>query len=324
MSSHPTGLSGVRIAAVAGHLPAQTVTNADLKARGLDTSDEWIVARTGIQTRRVAAPDESIVDLGVAAASKALAEAGIDGGDIDLVICATATMTSPIPNAAGRIASGIGTRCAALDINAGCAGSSYGLGLASDVIRSGTAKRVMVVCAERLTDWVDPMDRSTAILFGDGAGAFVVTADDDPQRQDIGPIAWLSDGYAAPTIVAAREDGAMVMQGQAVFRWATTQLAPLALKACERAGVAVADLKAFVPHQANLRIIEALAPAIGIDETRTVIARDVINTGNTSSASVPIALANLIAAGSVRSGDPVLIIAFGAGLSAASQVIRCP
>lgn len=317
-------MRGVRLVAVTGHLPTGTVANADLMARGLDTSDEWIVSRTGIHSRRAAAPDESVVDMGAAAAGKALAAAGIDGAAVDLVILASCTETEPIPGGAAIIADVLGSRNAGtFNLNAGCAGSCYALATASDAIRAGSAQTVVIAASEKLTDWVDPMDRSTAIIFGDGAGAYVLTADDDPQRRDIGPVAWGNKGAAAAAI-ALTDAQKLRMDGPAVFRWATTELAPVARRACELAGVEMTELAGFVPHQANLRIVDSLVRSLRIDETRTVVSRHVEQTGNTSAASIPLALADLLDAGRLPSGSPVLLMGFGAGLTYAAQVIRVP
>lgn len=314
-------LRNARIAGLGEHRPAGTLTNDDLSARGLDTTDEWIRTRTGIVSRHVAAEDESVVSMGIDAAAKALAACGLTGADVDLVVLATCTIRNPIPGGAARIATGIGASgVGAFDLNAACGGFCYALSVASDAIRAGSANRAVVVGSEKLTDWLDWTDRGTCILFGDGAAAAVVTPSDDP---GIGPVAWGSDGDAYASVGVPEGDWAIRMDGPAVFRWATTQLGPVARRACDLAGVDLADIRAFVPHQANVRIIDGLARALKLPDS-VVIARDIATTGNTSAASVPLAFSSLVNTGQVDSGDLALLLAFGAGLTYAGQVVRVP
>jgi 3-oxoacyl-[acyl-carrier-protein] synthase-3 len=310
-----------RITALGEHRPAGVLTNDDLAARGVDTTDEWIRTRTGIASRHVAAADETVMTMGAEAAAKALAAAGLDPHDIDLLVLATCTIRNPIPGGAARVASLIGAGgIGAFDINAACGGFCYALSVGADAVRAGSANRVLVVGSEKLTDWLDWDDRGTCILFGDGAAAAIVEASDEP---GIGPVVWGSDGTAASLVSVPEGDWAIRMDGPAVFRWATTQLAPVALRACELAGIELADLAAFVPHQANLRIIDAVARALKLPD-HVVVARDVTTTGNTSAASVPLALSRLVATGEVPSGGHALLLAFGAGLTYAGQVVRVP
>jgi len=310
-----------RISAVGEHRPAAVLTNDDLARRGLETSDEWIRSRTGIASRRVADADETVVSMAADAAAKALADAGLTGRDIDLVVLATCTIRNAIPGGAARVATAVGTTGAgAFDINAACGGFCYALSVASDAVRCGSADRVLVIGSEKMTDWLDWTDRNTSILFGDGAAAVVVEPAD---QAGIGPVAWGSDGDAYQLVAVPEGDWAVRMDGPAVFRWATTQLAPVARRACELAGIDVGDLAAFVPHQANSRIIDALTRSLRLGE-HVVVAHDIVDTGNTSAASVPLALARLVASGQVRGGDPALLLAFGAGLTYAGQVIRIP
>jgi 3-oxoacyl-[acyl-carrier-protein] synthase III len=310
-----------RVVAFGEHRPAGSLSNIELAARGLDTSDEWIQTRTGIVSRHIAGDDETVVSMGIDAAAKALAAAGLTGADVDLVILATCTMRNPIPGGAARIAAGIGAQgVGAFDVNAACGGFCYALSVASDAIRSGSARRAVVIGSEKLTDWLDWTDRGTCILFGDGAAAAIVEPSDEP---GIGPVAWGSDGDAYASVGVPAGDWAIRMDGPAVFRWATTQLAPVARRACELAGVELAELNAFVPHQANARIVDALARALKLPD-HVVVARDIATTGNTSAASVPLALSSLVATGAVDSGDLALLLAFGAGLTYAGQVIRIP
>ncbi len=318
---------GARILGLGSRQPEQIVTNADISARGVDTTDEWIRARVGIEQRRFARADESVVDMAVDAGSKALADAGLAPSEIDAVLVATCTMPSFIPNAAGRTADRIGVHAAAaFDINAACAGFCYGLGTASDMIRAGSARHVLVIGAEKLSDWVDPMDRSTCIIFADGAGAAVVGPVEEGDRPGIGPIAAGSAGDLVDTIVISDRNSFIHQDGREVYRWAITKIAPVALRALELAGVAPADVDVLVPHQANLRIVEAIAKRIRAAGAPgdMVVADDIIHSGNTSSASIPLALDHMRAEGRVRSGDLALLVGFGAGLSYASQVVVLP
>ncbi|MCW2777551.1 MAG: 3-oxoacyl-(acyl-carrier-protein) synthase, partial [Frankiales bacterium] len=234
---------------------------------------------------------------------------------------ATCTLTHAVPGAAASVAHLLGTGgSGALDLGAACAGFTYGLALAADVVRGGSARHVVVVGSERFSDVLDHTDRGTAFLFGDGAGAGVVSASD---VDGIGPAVWSSDGASADVLRTAGYPPVVQMDGRAVYRWATTSVPRLAREACDRAGIALQDLAAFVPHQANLRITESLVKSLRLPDS-VVVARDVVDSGNTSAASVPLALARLLELGQVRRGDPVLLLGFGAGLTAAGQVVRCP
>jgi len=316
------GAQGSRILAFGGYQPANVLTNEALAAT-VDTSDEWIRSRVGIESRRLAGPDETVTDMAVAAGGKALAASGLSAADIDLVIVATCTPEVMIPNTAASVATRLGiTAPGAYDLNAACAGFCYALGTASDAVRAGSARNVLVIGAEKLSQWVDWTDRATCIIFADGAGAVVVgpVADGDPPG--IGPVVWGSAGDMADKIAIPNRRSYMYQEGQAVFRWATTTMHPIAAQACERAGVAVSDLSAFVPHQANLRIIEAIARKLGVPRER--LADDIVHSGNTSSASVPLALARMAERGDLKSGSPALLLGFGAGMCYAAQVITVP
>jgi 3-oxoacyl-[acyl-carrier-protein] synthase-3 len=273
--------------------------------------------------RRVAAPDEGVVEMAASAGAKALAAAGVDPDLVGLVLVATCTLTQPVPAAAPRVAALLGaTRAGALDLGAACAGFTYGLALAADTVRAGSADHVLVIGSERFTDILDPFDRGTAFLFGDGAGAALVSA--VPSAEDgIARAVWSADGAAAGVLRTEGSPPVLRMEGRAVYRWATTTVPGLAREACARAGIAPEDLAAFVPHQANLRITEAVVRSLQLPDS-VVVARDVIDTGNTSAASVPLALSRLQELGQVGRGDPVLLLGFGAGLTAAGQVVRCP
>jgi 3-oxoacyl-[acyl-carrier-protein] synthase-3 len=317
-----TGAPGAKLLGFGSAQGNRVVTNDDL-AQLVDTSDEWIRQRVGIVERRLADKDQSLVDLAVTAGSKAVANAGLAPSDVDTVIVATCTMPGTIPNAAAQTADRIGVRApGAFDLNAACAGFPYALTVASDMIRSGTAGRVLVIGAERFTDWLDWEDRANCIIFADGSGAAVVGPADEPC---IGPVAWGSAGDLVD-LIYLREGKYIYQEGRSVFRWATTQIAPIAERAVELAGLTLADIDVLVPHQANLRIVESIAKKLRSKGAREdlVVADDIVHSGNTSSGSIPLALDHMIEAGRVHSGDVVLLVGFGAGLSYAAQVVIAP
>jgi len=313
---------GARILSFGGYQPGNVVTNDDLAAR-VDTTDEWIRSRVGIVSRRFAGPDESVADMAAVAGGKALAASGLSPADIDLVIVATCSAEAPIPNISAVVAHRLGIVApGAYDLNAACAGFCYALANASDSVRAGTAGHVLVIGAEKMTAWIDPDDRSTCIIFADGAGAAVVGPVADGEPAGIGPVVWGSAGDLAAKIGIPDRNSYMYQEGQAVFRWATTAMHPIAAQACERAGVAVSDLAVFVPHQANLRIIEAIARRLGVPRER--VADDIVHAGNTSSASIPLALSRMAERGDVKPGSAALLLGFGAGMCYAAQVITVP
>jgi 3-oxoacyl-[acyl-carrier-protein] synthase-3 len=297
------------------------MTNADL-ATLVDTDDEWIRSRVGIRTRHIA-EDETLVDLATEAAQKALANSGRSAADVDLVVVATCTAVERSPNTAASDAARLGVPApAAYDINTVCSGFSYALATADHAIRAGAARLALVIGAERMSDTLDWTDRTTCVIFGDGAGAAVVEAQEDGAEPGIGPVVWGSEPEKKDAVVITGWDPVISQQGQSVFRWATTKIAPLARQACEKAGIDPSELKGFVPHQANLRIIDAIAGKLGAPDA--VIARDVVDSGNTSAASIPLAFSKLVERGELASGDPVLLFGFGGGLAYAGQVVRCP
>jgi len=313
---------GARILSFGGYQPGNVVTNDDLAAM-VDTSDEWIRSRVGIVSRRVAGPDESVTDMAVVAGGKALAASGLSPADIDLVIVATCSTEGSLPNVSAIVAHRLGIGApGAYDVNAACAGFCYALASASDSIRAGSARHVLVIGAEKMTAWIDFTDRSTCIIFADGAGAAVVGPVPDGEPPGIGPVVWGSAGDMGHHITIADRDSFLWQEGQAVFRWATTAMHPIAAQACERAGIEVSDLSVFVPHQANLRIIEAIARKLGVPRER--VADDIVHSGNTSSASIPLALSRMAERGDLRPGSAALLLGFGAGLCYAAQVITVP
>ncbi|BCJ60949.1 beta-ketoacyl-ACP synthase III [Micromonospora endophytica] len=314
-------MSGSRILSLGHYQPSRVVTNDEI-AQLVETNDEWIRDRVGIVTRRIAG-SETVADMAAAAAEKALADSGLTAADIDLVVVATCTSVDRSPNVACRVAAKLGIDApAAFDVNTACSGFAYALGTVDHAIRAGASRNALVIGAEKLSEFTDWTDRSTCIIFADGAGAAVVTAAAEGEAPGVGPVVW---GSVPERGDAVRIEGwrpYVKQEGQAVFRWATTALAPLALQACERAGVDPADLAAFVPHQANSRIIDGIAKRLNIPQA--IIAKDIVESGNTSAASIPLALSKLVERREVPSGAPVLLFGFGGGLTYAGQVVRCP
>ncbi len=318
-----------RIAGIGGYRPRRVVPNSELVER-IDSSDEWIRERSGIIERRFAGEGESVIDMSVFASMPALEMAGVAPEDIDTVLVATVSWPYQTPAAAPMLAERLGTKAAAFDISAACAGYCHGIALASDLVRTGTARNVLVVGVERLSDFTSRDDRGTAFIFADGAGAAVVTQSD---TVGIAPTVWGSDG-AQWEAISQTESWIDVyekklkwphigMAGQSVFRWAVWGMAPVATQALEAAGVTVDQLDAFIPHQANVRIIDAMAKQLKLPAD-IAIARDIAYTGNTSAASVPLAMERMVREGEVPSGGLALQIGFGAGLSFAAQVVVIP
>ncbi|MFG2640036.1 beta-ketoacyl-ACP synthase III [Streptomyces sp. NPDC048370] len=315
-------MTGTRIAALGHYQPAKVLTNSDLAAL-VDTSDEWITSRVGIRTRHMAGPDEPVDELAAHAAGKALAAAGLGPADIDLVLVATSTAIDRSPNTAARVAARLGMASpATMDLNVVCAGFTHALATADHAIRAGGARRAMVIGADKMTEITDWTDRTTCVLVGDGAGAAIVEAVADDAEPCIGPVLWGSVPEMGHAVRIEGTPPRFAQEGQSVYRWATQQLPALARQACERSGIAPEDLAGVVLHQANLRIIEPLAAKIGA--VNAVVARDVVESGNTSAASIPLALAKLVERGELPSGAPTLLFGFGGNLSYAGQVVRVP
>ncbi|MEU3776659.1 beta-ketoacyl-ACP synthase III [Streptomyces sp. NPDC032472] len=327
----PRRSPGSRILGIGTYRPTRVVDNAEVCAR-IDSSDEWIRRRSGIVTRRFAGPGETVITMAAEAARKAMAQSGTHPGDVGMVLLATMSFLEQAPAAAPRVAHLLGARSAgSLDVSAACSGFCYALGLADALVRSGDARTVVVVGSERMSDIVDPEDRGTAFLFGDGAGAVVVGPSETP---GIGPVVWGSDGERHHMIAHDRtwpadRDAphdpwpALRMSGPEVFRWATRVVPEISRQALDKAGLDVADLDAFVPHQANARIVDAAARSLGL-APHTAVAKDVVTAGNTSAASVPLALDALLSQGPVPSGGLALLVGFGAGLAHAAQVVALP
>jgi 3-oxoacyl-[acyl-carrier-protein] synthase-3 len=316
-----TAVRGSAIAGIATYLPARVIDNDELAARTTVTS-EWIEGRTGIRSRHHAAPGEDVTAMAVAAGTKAVAASSVDPAEIDLLVLATSTRMLRMPGAAPQVASLIGLGPAgAVDVNAVCAGFCYALALASNAVRLGEARNALVIGADRISGFLTPRRPDAFAIFGDGAGAVVVSASDEA---GIGPVAWGSDGARAGVLgMVHEEDGEFIaMNGPAVYKWSTSTMPHAARRACALAGVDVADINWFVPHQANLRIIDTLARSTGIAPER--VSRDVVDMGNTSAASIPLALGRLSDSGRAQPGDLALLLGFGAGLTYAGQVVRLP
>ncbi len=328
--AHSPGSPHTRILSVGAYRPRRVVDNTEA-CRYIDSSDEWIRSRTGIVTRRWAEPDETLGTMAEHAAAKAIAAAGISPQDITCVIAATFTHLMQTPAIATEIAHRVGaTGASGFDISAGCAGFVHGIVLASDAVRA-RGGHVLVVGVERMSDILDLTDRSTAFIFGDGAGAVVVGPSDTP---GIGPVVWGADGSQADAIrqsvpwdTLRKDPGhpfpALRQDGQRVFRWAVYEMAKVAQQAMDAAGIGPDDLDAFIPHQANVRIIDSMTKSIGLPP-RVAVAKDIVTSGNTSGASIPLAMEAVLSSGEVASGDTALLLGYGSGLSYAAVVATLP
>jgi len=319
-----------RVLGIGAYRPRRSVANEEL-SEAIESSDEWIRERTGIARRRWADEDEPIEMMALAAGRAALAASGLDAASLDMVIVASCTSVQPFWPMASQVAGSLGLEVPAFDLNATCAGFCYSLGLARDLIGSGTVSTVLVVGAERCTDVLDHTDRGTAFLFADGAGAFVLGAG---PTEGVGPVVWGSHGTKGGSLVLTptwaeyrRDPGAgapsVRMDGRRVFRWAAEEMPRVAQAAVDAVGLTLKDVAIFVPHQANLRITQAIVRGLDLPES-VVVAEDIVDSGNTSSASVPLALERAIADGQAHSGDVALLVGFGGGLSFAAQVITVP
>ncbi len=322
-----TGAEHTAMVGLGVYRPERVVTNDEV-CEVLDSTDEWIQSRSGIRTRRFAGPGEDLITMATIAAERALEVAGLEAEQLGCVIVATSTYPEHTPASAPQVADRLGSTAAAFDVSAGCAGFCHALNLASSLVRAGAETYVLVIGVEQLSRFMDPTDRGTAFIFADGAGAVVVGP---AQEAGIGPTAWGSDGSQAhvinqtPSCLDSHQEHHPVvqMEGTAVFRWAPFAMAKVAHEAVTRAGITVDDLDAFIPHQANLRITQTLARNIKLPES-VAIATDIVNSGNTSAASVPLAIDAMLRSGEAKPGDTALLIAFGAGLSFAGQVVRLP
>jgi 3-oxoacyl-[acyl-carrier-protein] synthase III len=309
-------------------MPPNVLSNHDLEQL-VDTSDEWITTRTGIKERRISHVETS--DMAAVAALRALAAAGKKPEDVDLLLLATCTADSLIPSAASIVQKKVGAlNCAAMDLNAACSGFIYGLVIGSNMIRAGTNQTVLLIGAEKLHYVTDFTDRTTCVLFGDGAGAVVLEPTDEPHgllASDLGldgsvyhilgvPV----DGTMGDRVQPDPRTSGIYMEGQEVFRRAVTKMSESSFISLERAGVALEDVDLLIPHQANVRIIDATARRLGIDESKVYV--NIHSYGNTSAATIPVALSEAVEEGRIKPGDNIVFAAFGAGLSWGSAVYR--
>jgi 3-oxoacyl-[acyl-carrier-protein] synthase-3 len=326
----PVGAAHTRIYSFGAARGENSVPNDDLIGP-IDSSDEWIRQRTGIVTRVRADAGTDAIDLATDAAREAIEKSGVDASQIDAVIVATISNPKQTPSVSAIVADRVGANpAAAYDVNAACAGFAYGVAQADALIRAGAAHYAVVIGTEKLSDVVDPADRSISFLLGDGAGAAVVGPSDTP---GIGPTVWGSDGSKADavgmnhTLQEFREGKApwptLRQEGPTVFRWAVWEMVKVARQALEAAGITASDLAAFIPHQANMRIIDEFAKQLGLPES-VAIGRDIETTGNTSAASIPLAAHRLLEENPELSGGLALQIGFGAGLVFGAQVVVLP
>jgi beta-ketoacyl ACP synthase len=326
-----SGPTNIGLLSVGSYRPDRVVTNDEL-CQNIDSSDEWIFSRTGIKTRRFARRDESVTSMATAAGLEAIAKASLEPSDIDCVIVATSTHFTQTPPCAPAVATAVGAGgVPAFDVGAGCAGFGYALGVAADMVRGGTAAKVLVLGSEMLSPTVDMQDRSNCFIFADGAAGVVVGETPD---QGIGPTVWGSDGSHANAIRQdiewidflenlAGERPYLRLEGSAVFRWAAFEMGKVGRQAMDAAGVRPDEIDVFLPHQANSRINEVLARSLEL-RSDAVLANDIEHTGNTSAASIPLAMAELLSTGAAKAGDLALLLGYGAGLSYAAQVVRLP
>lgn len=311
--------NGSRIVAMGHHQPEGILDNEQL-TKLVDTNDEWIRSRTGIVTRHVAGEDETVPDMAIAAARHALASGGWEPADVDLVILASTTAEHRSPNVAGIVSAKLGmTAPAVIDINTACSGFAHALALADLSIRGGAARRALVIAAEKLTAFTDYTDRTTCVLTADGAGAALV---EPSETRDIGPVLWGSAPDLAPAVRIEPPTQKFAQDGRAVYRWALSRGPEHAREAIVRSGLAPSDIAVLVTHQANLRIIQPVAESLGLDDR--VVVTDVVESGNTSAASIPLGLSKWWHAGKIPPGVPALLFGFGGGFAYAAQVVRTP
>lgn len=323
--------------------PQRLVTNDELCSTTLDSSDEWIFERSGIRARRWISGDESAKSMAVTAGERAIINSGIDRTEIDAVVLATSTWPVLVPHGAPTIAYELGINgVPAFDLVAGCGGFGYGVAVVTGMIQSGLAKNVLLLGVETMSPSLDKSDRGTAFLFGDGAGAVIISA---AEENGISPAVWGSDGENAHAIGQSLDIieymdravemqkldpetdpvGKMVltMEGQAVFRWAAITLPKALAGALDTAGLSADDIEVFVPHQANARINELMKKHLGLPDDLPM-ANDIEFTGNTSAASIPLAIEEMLATGKAKGGQTALLLGFGAGLSYAAMVAKMP
>ncbi|MGP9538385.1 beta-ketoacyl-ACP synthase III [Brachybacterium sp. AOP43-C2-M15] len=311
---------GSRIIGTGHHRPERVMTNHDLEQL-VETSDEWIRQRTGIEERHIAADGEDVADLAAPAARAALADAGLDPAEITQVIVATCSNHERSPSVAGRVAQMLGlSDPAAFDVGAACSGFEHALAVADMSLRTGASRATLVIGAEKLSAVTDYTDRTTCILTADGAGAMVMVPSEEPT---ISPVVWGSVTELADAVTIGGEGPAFAQQGRQVLGWALREAPTISRRIVEAAGLTMEDIDVFVPHQANLRMIEPLAAALDLRED-AIVADDIITSGNTSAATIPLAISRMREAGRIPSGATALLIGFGGGFSWAGQVVRLP
>ncbi|WP_409436200.1 beta-ketoacyl-ACP synthase III [Mycobacterium sp. SMC-14] len=328
---HPATTRPIGLLGVGASRPARVVTNDEICAR-IDSSDEWIQSRTGIKTRRFAEETDTVAGLAIEAGRSALSQAGLDGSGVDAVIVATSTNFRQTPSCAPTVAVALGAQgVPAFDVATGCAGFGYALGVAADLLRGRTINTALVIGSEVLSPTIDMQDRSNCFIFGDGAGAVVVG---ETPVHGIGSIVWGSDGENRDAIrqdidwisYTEQPDGPrpfLRMDGSTVFRWAAYEMSDVGRRAIAAAGLQAHDIDVFIPHQANSRINALIAKSLEL-RSDVVVANDIENSGNTSAASIPLAMEQLLSAGIAKSGELALLLGYGSGLSYAASVVVLP
>lgn len=334
--------ANVAMLGIGAYRPKRLVSNEEV-CEVLDSTPEWIYERTGVRNRRWISGDETLQSISAAAGERAIVNSGIDRSKIGALILATSSWLTLTPHGAPKVANDLGMNgIAAFDLTSGCGGFGYGLGVAADLIRSGSAEYVLLIGAETMTVGLDPTDRGTAMIFGDGAGAVVVGPSEE---NGISPTVWGSDGENASAIEqdvnfleymakAQRLQGtdpavdpigrmSLRMEGPRVFRWAAVTLPRALASALEVSGVSTDDIEVFIPHQANARINELMKKNLGLADD-VPVANDIENAGNTSAASIPLAMEEMLVTGKAKGGQVALLLGFGAGLSYAGQVVTLP
>jgi 3-oxoacyl-[acyl-carrier-protein] synthase-3 len=320
------------ISGTGAYAPARVVTNDELSTR-VDTSDEWITTRTGIKERRVAADDEHTSDMATEAARRALEMAGLQATDLDMIIVGTVTGDMHMPATAAFVQAKLGARCPAFDVSAACAGSVFALSIAEQFVRTGAARHVLAIGAELLSRWLDWEDRGTCVLFGDAAGAMIVSASDAPDRgilsthlhtdgstAEILTIPGPGARFPASAQMVQEKLHLVHMNGREVYKIAVRQLAAVVEEACAANGLSLADVDHVVPHQANIRIVDAVLEKLGVPREKAVL--NIHRYGNTSSASVPVTLDEAVRSGRIKRGDHVVMMAIGGGMSWGSAMLR--
>lgn len=312
-------LRGSEIIGAGYFQPAKVLTNHDLEGM-VETNDEWIRQRTGIRERRIASAEETVPMMATAAARDALDNARIDASAVDLIVVATVTSEQRSPNTAGRVAQDLQAPSpVAIDINVACSGFVHALAIADQALRAGTATTALVIASEKLSSFTDWTDRSTCILVADAAGAFVLRRS---SRPGVSTVTWGTEPDLADAVVIEAPTNKFAQDGKSVFKWAISEAAGYAAKSVTNAGYQLEELGGLFSHQANLRIIEPLARQLGMADK--IVATDVVTSGNTSAASIPLAFAKMWQAGELPPDTPFLIFAFGGGFAYAGLVARTP